>query len=144
VLSYRNMHFSVDSPNEGTVIVFIGHKLFKCKRRAFNNGGNNSNSRDKKYAFKLKKKKVQNNKPSSYNGNGSCQNFKSQDVVFSANSKHGTLSNDILIWVIRASGQYCKLIEGMFHVKDIPETITLEIGDSMMASKGNHSLQFNA
>jgi hypothetical protein len=69
VLSYRIMPFSVDSPNEGTVIVFIGHKLLKCKRRAFNNGGNNGNSRDKKYAFKLKKKKVQNNKPSSYNGN---------------------------------------------------------------------------
>jgi hypothetical protein len=129
------MHFSVDSPNEGTVIVFIGHKLLKCKRRAFNNGGNNGISGDKKYAFKLKKKKVQNNKPSSYNGNGSCQNYKSQDVVFSANSKNGTLNNDILIWDIRASGQYCKLIEGMLNVKEIPESITIGNGDCMMALK---------
>jgi gag-polypeptide of LTR copia-type len=126
----------------------IGHKSFQCKNRAINNGGNNSNSsggifcsycrksgHDKKNSLKLKKKEVRNNNPSNNSGNGNRQNYESQDVVFTATSQNGTLSNDIWICDSGACGHYCKSIEGMFNLKDIAETITVGNGSSMMATK---------
>ena len=126
----------------------IGHKSFQCKNRAVNNGGNNSNSsggiicaycrksgHDKRNCFKLKKKEARNNNPSSNNGNVNRPNYESQDVVFTATSKNGTLSDDIWICDSGACGHYCKSIEGMFNLKDIAETITVGNGDSMMATK---------
>ena len=126
----------------------IGHKSFQCKNRAVNNGGNNGNTsggifcsycrksgHDKRNCFKLKKKEARNNSSSSNNGNGNRQNYESQDVVFTATSKNGTLSDDIWICDSGACGHYCKSIEGMFNLKDIAETITVGNGDSMMATK---------
>jgi hypothetical protein len=83
----------------------IGHNSFQCKNRAINNGGSNGNSsggifcsyccksgHDKKNCLKLKKKEARNNNPSNNSSNGNRQNYKTQDVVFTATSKNGTLS----------------------------------------------------
>jgi hypothetical protein len=83
----------------------------------------------------LKKKEARNNNPSNNNGYGNRQNYDSQDVVFTATSKNGTLSNNIWICDSGACGHYCKSIEGMFNLKDIAETITVGNGNSMTAAK---------
>ena len=126
----------------------ITHKLFQCKNLDINNGGKNRNSSggnfcqycrksgcDKKNCLKLKKKEVRNNNHSNYSGNNNPQNYESQDVVFTAASKNGTLSSDIWICDSGAFGHYCKLIEGIFDVKYIEEKITVGNGNNMMAKK---------
>ena len=71
-----------------------------------------------------------------FRANSNRQNYKSQDVVFTAASKNGKLSDDIWICDSGACGHWdCKSIEGMFDVKDIEEKITVGNGDSMMATK---------
>ena len=66
----------------------VGHKLFPCKNRGMNNGGNNGNSNvgivcsycckpghgEKNY-FNLKRKEIRNNHSSNNNGNGNRQNL---------------------------------------------------------------------
>jgi hypothetical protein len=119
------------------------HKSFQCKNCTVNNGGNNGNSsgggifcsfcrnseHEKKNCFKLKKKEARNNNnPSNKNGNSNRQNYEPQDVVFTATSKNGTLSDDIWICDSGACGHYC--MNG-----DIDEKITVGNGDSMTATK---------
>ena len=128
----------------------LGHKSFQCKNRAVNNGGNNGNSsgggifcsycrktgHEKKNCFKLKKKEARNNNnPSNNNGNSNRQNYEPQDVVFTATSKNGTLSDEIWICDSGACGHYCMSTDGMFNIRDIDEKITVGNGDSMTATK---------
>jgi hypothetical protein len=100
----------------------IGHKSFQCKNRAINYGGSNGNSsggifcsycrksgHDKKNCLKLKKE-ARNNNPSNNSGNGNRQTYESQDVVFTATSKNGTLSDDTWICDSGACEHYCKSI----------------------------------
>jgi hypothetical protein len=127
----------------------LNHKSFQCKNRAVNNGGKNGNlsggtfclyccttGHDKKNCFKLKQKEAQNNNnPSNYNGSDNRQNYESQDVLFTATSKNGTLSDDIWICDSGACGHFCKSTEGMFNMSDIDEKITVGNGNSMTATK---------
>jgi hypothetical protein len=113
----------------------LGHKSFQCNNCTINNGSNNGNStgrilclyccktgHDKSNCFKLKKKEAQNNNnPSNYNDSGNRQNYESQDVVFTATSKNGTLSDDIWICDSGVCGRYCKSTKGMFNMSDIDE-----------------------
>jgi hypothetical protein len=82
--------------------------------------------------FKKKKKEAQNNHSRSYNGNGDRQNYKSHRVSFTTARKNEALSNDI--WICD-SGQYSKLLEGMFDLIDIEVKITAGNGNSMMATQ---------
>jgi hypothetical protein len=80
----------------------------------------------------LKKKEAKNNHSSHCHGSFYQQNYKSQDLDITAASKNGTLDNDTLICGSGACGHYCKLIEGMFSVKDIEEKFTVGRSNSMM------------
>jgi hypothetical protein len=85
----------------------------------------------------LKKKEARNNyNHSNYNGSGSRQNYESQDIVFTAPSQNGTLSDDIWICDSGACGHYYKSTkEGMYNMSDIDEKITVGNGNSMAATK---------
>jgi hypothetical protein len=89
-----------------------------------------------------------NSHASNFNGNTDRQNYKSQDVVFTATSKNEILTDDIWICDIGACGHYCKSEKkGLFDVKDINEKITVGNGESMKAIKVGslkcHVIQFN-
>jgi hypothetical protein len=84
---------------------------------------------------RLKKKESQNNNPRNYNYSGNRQDYESQDVVFTATLKNGTLSNDIWICDSGACGHHCKSTKGMFNMSDIDEKIAVGNGNSMTATK---------
>jgi hypothetical protein len=126
----------------------IGQKSFQCTNSATNNGGNINHSSSgnfclyccklghgKKNYFNLKKKKAQNNPPSNHNCNGNAQNYKSQDVIFTATSKNGTLYNNIWICDSKACEHYCKSLEGMYNVREIQERNTVGNDNRMMGTK---------
>jgi hypothetical protein len=88
--------------------------------------------------LKLKKKETRynNNQPSSNNnGNRDRGDHDSQDVVFAAPAKNEMFIEEIWICDSGACGHYCNSTKGLFHIEEINESITVDNGKRMTATK---------
>jgi hypothetical protein len=129
----------------------VGHKAAQCKKKHFNNVGNNGNMTEgnyctyccrtghvKKKCFILKKKGLQNinnNRGSNDNSSRDQQSLNTQDMAFVTTSENETLTNEIWICDSGACGHHCNIKEGLMNVKEICDEITVGNGKTMTATK---------